>query len=190
MLCLRRILPRLQSLFPELFLWSTAEFTNSAHSIPTDAFQGLIFFFFFFNFFFSFFFFSIRLQSVAVSRNSARQRSGRAGREKAGHCYRLYTENTFFAEFAEEESSEISRTSLASVILTLSQLQISNPITFDFVERPNLNYFSSALEELVLLGALEPNSLKITPLGNTMAVFPLEPALAKARKIPLFFFNF
>jgi HrpA-like RNA helicase len=131
-----------------------------------------------------------RLQSVPISRNSARQRSGRAGRERAGVCYRLFTENDFFsAKMEEAERSEISRCSVSHVALTLLSLKVANVLRFDFLERPSLAALTGALEELAILGAVDL-SFRLTPVGATLAVFPLDPALAKVRTFFFFFFFF
>ncbi len=131
-----------------------------------------------------------RLQSVPISRNSARQRTGRAGRERPGVCYRLFTEQAFFGEMEEAERSEIARSNMAHVVLTLLALRVPNVLQFDFVERPSLAALGGALEELAVLGAVDL-AMRLTPLGTTLAVFPLDPSLAKVLPfVSFFFFSF
>lgn len=106
-----------------------------------------------------------------------------------------YTENSYFTELEEEDRSEISRTNIAHVVLTLMTLNVKNVIEWDYLERcvkkqqfclfqdfarPHLDSLRSALEELVVLGALD-KSMILTPIGKTMSVFPVEPNLAKVR---------
>jgi HrpA-like RNA helicase len=70
-----------------------------------------------------------------ISRASANQRAGRAGREAPGFCYRLYTEASFKILDAET-IPEIKRCNLASVILLLKSSGIENIVDFDFMDKP------------------------------------------------------
>lgn len=110
----------------------------------------------------------------------ARQRAGRAGREAPGHCYRLYTEESF-QELPEDTTPEIQRCPLTSVVLQLLALGISDILGFDFMDPPPEEALVHALEQLYLLGGVErAGQLQLTALGRQMAHFPLEPHLAKA----------
>jgi HrpA-like RNA helicase len=73
-----------------------------------------------------------------VSKASANQRSGRAGREAEGHCFRLYTED-LFKQLAEETEPEITRCNLSSVLLLLKSSGIDDVVGFDFMEKPSRN---------------------------------------------------
>lgn len=75
------------------------------------------------------------LQVVPVSQAQARQRSGRAGREAPGKAYRLYTEASF-SELPPATPPEILRTNLASVVLQLKALGVSDVLGFDFLDPP------------------------------------------------------
>lgn len=119
-----------------------------------------------------------RLQSVPISRASSRQRMGRAGRERSGFCYRLFTEDTFFDEMREDDVSEVLRCNLSSVMLTLITLGVKDLVRFPYLERPSLANIEGALEELLVLGALD-NTMSLTPIGRQMSVFPLDPSLSK-----------
>ena len=69
----------------------------------------------------------IRVESLLVSpisRASANQRAGRAGRTRPGKCFRLYTERSFHKELQEQTYPEILRSALSSVVLTLKKLGI------------------------------------------------------------------
>ncbi len=94
------------------------------------------------------------LLTEPVSKAQARQRAGRAGRESAGICYRLYTEESF-RSLAEASVPEIKRSNLSSVILNLLAIGIKDVKTFDFMDPPEPNAIQNALEELVLLGAVD-----------------------------------
>ena len=93
------------------------------------------------------------LRVQPVSKAQARQRMGRAGRETSGVCYRLYTEEQF-DELKEMTTPEIQRCNLATVILQLMALGISDVLHFDFLDRPPQDAIENALEQLVVLGAV------------------------------------
>ena len=93
------------------------------------------------------------LRVQPVSKAQARQRMGRAGRETSGVCYRLYTEEQF-DELEEMTTPEIQRCNLATVILQLMALGISDVLHFDFLDRPPQDAIENALEQLVVLGAV------------------------------------
>ncbi|NWR79890.1 DHX33 helicase, partial [Centropus unirufus] len=116
-----------------------------------------------------------------VSKAQAWQRTGRAGREDSGICYRLYTEAEF-GRFDKMTIPEIQRCNLASVMLQLLALRIPNVLTFDFMSKPSPDAIKAAIEQLDLLGAVErrEGQLVLTPLGRKMAAFPLEPKFSKA----------
>jgi HrpA-like RNA helicase len=71
-----------------------------------------------------------------VSKAAANQRAGRAGREAAGFCYRLYTE-PLFKQLEEETEPEITRCNLSSVILLLKSSGIDDIVGFDFMDKPS-----------------------------------------------------
>ncbi|KFP34349.1 Putative ATP-dependent RNA helicase DHX33, partial [Colius striatus] len=115
-----------------------------------------------------------------VSKAQAWQRTGRAGREDSGVCYRLYTEKEF-EKFDEMTVPEIQRCNLDSVVLQLLALRIPNVLTFDFMSKPSPDALQAAIEQLQLLGAVErkEHQFVLTPLGRKMAAFPLEPKFSK-----------
>ncbi|XP_064022476.1 ATP-dependent RNA helicase DHX33 isoform X2 [Pogoniulus pusillus] len=115
-----------------------------------------------------------------VSKAQAWQRTGRAGREASGVCYRLYTQEEFDT-FDRMTVPEIQRCNLASVMLHLLALRVPNVLAFDFMSRPSPEAIQAAIEQLELLGAVErkENQLVLTPLGRKMAAFPLEPKFSK-----------
>ncbi|NXP82224.1 DHX33 helicase, partial [Ramphastos sulfuratus] len=115
-----------------------------------------------------------------VSKAQAWQRTGRAGREASGVCYRLYTQQEFDT-FDRMTVPEIQRCNLASVMLHLLALRVPNVLTFDFMSKPSPEAIQAAIEQLELLGAVEwkEDQLVLTPLGKKMAAFPLEPKFSK-----------
>ncbi|RXN34257.1 ATP-dependent RNA helicase DHX33 [Labeo rohita] len=115
-----------------------------------------------------------------VSKAQAWQRAGRAGREAAGSCYRLYTEEEF-DNFANMTVPEIQRCNLASVILQLLALGVPDVLNFDFMSKPSPESLRTAVEQLCILGAVDrkDDQVSLTPLGKKMACFPLEPRFSK-----------
>lgn len=119
------------------------------------------------------------LQVQPISRSSARQRSGRAGREAPGECYRLYQESAFKESLEEETAPEILRTNLSNVILVMKASGIDDVLGFDYLEAPETNAIARGLEELLALGALKPADGSLTPVGRQMAECPLLPQLSR-----------
>ncbi|KAF2855777.1 ATP dependent RNA helicase-like protein [Plenodomus tracheiphilus IPT5] len=119
------------------------------------------------------------LNVVPVSKASATQRAGRAGRTRPGKCFRLYTEQAFRA-LEEATFPELSRSNLAPTILQLLNLGITNIIRFDYLSAPPSALITRALDLLYSLGALDSNARLTKPLGVRMAELPLEPMLSKA----------
>lgn len=116
---------------------------------------------------------------VKTSKAQALQRSGRAGREGPGKCYRLYPESRFEG-LDDSTVSEIKRCNLSNVILQLSALGVDDIIGFDFMEKPDRMAVIKSLELLYLLGALTDEKKLSDPIGHQMARLPLEPNDSKA----------
>lgn len=113
----------------------------------------------------------------AVSKASARQRAGRAGREAPGACYRLFTEQGF-ASLPDTSIPEIRRVNLAGAVLQLKACGVDDIEKFEFMDPPGRPALLRALEGLFALGALGDGG-KLTDLGKKMAAFPLDPPYAK-----------
>lgn len=123
----------------------------------------------------------VRVESLLVSpisKASAQQRAGRAGRTKPGKCFRLYTEKAYKNEMQENTYPEILRSNLGTVVLQLKKLGIDDLVHFDFMDPPAPETLMRALELLHYLGALDDDG-NLTDLGAIMAEFPLDPQLAK-----------
>ncbi|XP_020284951.1 putative ATP-dependent RNA helicase DHX33 [Pseudomyrmex gracilis] len=117
------------------------------------------------------------LRVEKVSKAQAWQRTGRAGREAPGKCYRVFTLQEF-EKMKEMPVPEIQRCSLAGVALQL--LAISIDITnFDFMDKPPKEGIDVALNCLEKLGAIRGSPPQLTTLGRTMSLFPLEPRFTK-----------
>ncbi|KAI4207612.1 MAG: hypothetical protein LQ346_000419 [Caloplaca aetnensis] len=118
------------------------------------------------------------LTATPVSKASAVQRAGRAGRTKPGKCYRLYTEAAY-GSLQEATIPEIQRSNLAATILQLKALGIDNVLRFDFPTSPPSELVIRGLELLYSLGALDEYAKLTRPLGIRMAELPVEPMMAK-----------
>ena len=118
------------------------------------------------------------LTATPVSKASAIQRAGRAGRTKPGKCYRLYTEQTY-ETLAEATVPEIQRSNLAPAILQLKALGIDNIVRFGFLTPPPVELVIRALELLFSLGALDDYAKLTRPLGTRMTELAVEPMMAK-----------
>ncbi|KAF6129691.1 DEAH-box helicase 15 [Phyllostomus discolor] len=84
----------------------------------------------------------IRVESLlvtAISKASAQQRAGRAGRTRPGKCFRLYTEKAYKTEMQDNTYPEILRSNLGSVVLQLKKLGIDDLVHFDFMDPPGMN---------------------------------------------------
>ncbi|MDR2481806.1 MAG: ATP-dependent RNA helicase [Spirochaetaceae bacterium] len=117
--------------------------------------------------------FTSSLVEGPISKASANQRKGRAGRTREGSCYRLYTRRDFESRplFTMEE---IYRTDLSEVVLRMADLGITNFEEFNFISPPEHDGLISAVETLNLLGALEPDNT-LSDIGKMMTEFPLSP---------------
>jgi ATP-dependent RNA helicase DDX35 len=119
------------------------------------------------------------LSIIPVSKASATQRSGRAGRTCPGKCYRLYPEGVFNS-LEEATFPELARSNLAPVVLQLLNLGITNVVRFDYLSAPPSPLITRALDLLYSLGALDTYGRLTKPLGTRMAELPLEPMLARS----------
>jgi ATP-dependent helicase HrpB len=117
-----------------------------------------------------------RLELVHISRASADQRAGRAGRTAPGHCFRLWTERTQRSLDAATEP-EIRRVDLAGAILQLLCFGERDPASFPWFEPPSPAALEAANDLLRTLGATDTHG--VTPIGRTMARLPAHPRLAR-----------
>ena len=113
-----------------------------------------------------------------VSKASANQRAGRAGRVAAGKCFRLYTAWAYQHELEDNPVPEIQRVNLGNVVLMLKSLGINDLIHFDFLDPPPHETLVLALEQLYALRALNHMG-ELTKLGRRMAEIPADPMMCK-----------
>jgi len=112
-----------------------------------------------------------------ISRASAQQRLGRAGRTAPGHGVRLWTEREHEQRPAQT-LPEIRRLELSGAMLTLKASGIDDLENFPWVEAPEPKSFSRAVQLLHDLGALDHDE-KLTTTGRRMASFPAHPRYAR-----------
>jgi ATP-dependent helicase HrpB len=109
-----------------------------------------------------------------ISRASADQRSGRAGRTAPGISMRLWSKTDQEVR-QDQEAAEIHRIDLAETLLMLTSAGKQDLEHFDWIEAPTRKSYERALELLKDLGALDREQLRITPLGKQMVAFPTHP---------------
>ena len=124
------------------------------------------------------------LRIVPASKATITQRTGRAGREAPGQCFRLYRESDF-DKLAEQTPPEIIRCELSSSLLQISAMGLVGSkcmfpslSQFPFIDKPSETSVTRA--ELVLrrIGAIETGSKMITEYGKRLASYPLHPLLS------------
>ncbi|HYH78742.1 MAG TPA: ATP-dependent helicase HrpB [Longimicrobium sp.] len=117
-----------------------------------------------------------RLETVPVSRASADQRRGRAGRLGPGVCLRLWTEAED-AALQPYRPPEILEADLAPLALELAGWGVADPAELQWLDPPPAAAFAQARELLAELGALDASGAA-TAHGRAMAALPLHPRLA------------
>ncbi len=118
------------------------------------------------------------LIEIPISKASANQRRGRAGRTRPGVCHRLYSRRDYDLR-PLYTTEEILRTDLSEVVLRMAELGIRNFEGFDFISTPGREGILSAIETLRLLDALDEQR-EVTSVGQRMLAFPILPRLARA----------
>ena len=116
-----------------------------------------------------------RLETIRVTKDSADQRAGRAGRLGPGICYRLWTEG-FNHHLVPHRSAEILDADLASLVLELSNWGTEKINSLTWLSNPPAGTVMQAKELLVQLGALEKNKISIR--GKEMLRLPTHPRIA------------
>ncbi|CAL8583195.1 putative ATP-dependent RNA helicase DHR1 [Xanthoria parietina] len=112
-----------------------------------------------------------------ISKASASQRAGRAGRTGPGHCYRLYSSAVYERDFKEHAEPEILRMPVEDVVLQLKSMDLQHVVNFPFPTPPDRSSLAKAEKLLTYLGALSNG--KITPVGRDLSIYPLSPRFSK-----------
>jgi ATP-dependent helicase HrpB len=117
-----------------------------------------------------------RLETARISRWSADQRAGRAGRTAPGRVLRLWTKAED-AQLSLRDPPELMRTDLAPVLLQTLAFQPGAPLDFPFFEPPPDAHVQTAMEVLRAIGALEDDGerLQLAARGRTLAALPVHP---------------
>ncbi len=116
-----------------------------------------------------------RLETIRVTKDSADQRAGRAGRLGPGICYRLWTEG-FNHHLVPHRSAEILDADLAPLVLELSNWGTEEINSLTWLSPPPAGTVMQAKELLEQLGALEKNKISIR--GKEMLHLPTHPRIA------------
>lgn len=120
---------------------------------------------------------AVMFKTEFISKGSAKQRMGRAGRTRAGVCYRLYDGDTF-EMFADNKLPEILVEPFDSILLQLKRLGVRNVFGFPFIDQPSEEMIQESLNKLESLSALNKEG-NITKTGKRMCDFPVQPRYAK-----------
>ena len=118
-----------------------------------------------------------RLITVPISKASAEQRKGRAGRLGPGICYRLYSKHVFqsMIPFAPPE---ILVSELSSLVLELAVWGVKDPLKLSWLDAPPPSAWETARLLLTELGAFDEKGM-VTHAGKIIAKLPLHPRLAR-----------
>lgn len=116
----------------------------------------------------------LRLESI--SRFSAEQRAGRAGRTAPGRCWRLWSP-TFEARMRPATPPELARVELSGTLIVLKRLGYADARRFPWFEPPAVERLAAAEALLHGLGATQQEYGPLTPLGERLAGLPLPPRL-------------
>jgi len=119
-----------------------------------------------------------RLELVAISRASAAQRAGRAGRLGPGRVYRMWSAAADLQR-REHELPEIRRVDLAGAALELHVWGERDLAHFSWFEAPEASALARAEQLLVRLGAIDPKTFAATAAGIELARIPAHPRLAR-----------
>ncbi|PSS23024.1 hypothetical protein M430DRAFT_97844 [Amorphotheca resinae ATCC 22711] len=117
------------------------------------------------------------LLSKPISKVSAIQRAGRAGRETEGKCYRIYTEEDF-AKLEADEKPEILRSDVIEAVLKMKARGVDDVLNFPLMDSPDIRAMEIALLQLHVMGALDEEG-KLTDTGKKMATYPLPAAYGR-----------
>lgn len=112
-----------------------------------------------------------RIELTRIAQFNARQRAGRAARQKAGLCVRMWT-SFEDASLDEQMTPEIQRADLADTLLLLAHFGVSDFTTFSWLDRPPKPLVDFAFQFLLNVGAMD-SSKKMTDIGKKLLNLPL-----------------
>ncbi len=126
------------------------------------------------------------LPILPISKSSADQRKGRCGRVQDGLCIRLYSEADYRTR-GEFNTPEILRSNLAGVILRMLFFNLTDVLSFPFIDRPSGKAIKDGFDLLYELGAISKrnksggnhNPWQLTDNGRLMALLPIDPRVAR-----------
>ncbi|KAI1173676.1 DEAH-box RNA helicase [Nemania sp. FL0916] len=113
-----------------------------------------------------------------ISKASANQRSGRAGRTGPGHTWRLYSSAVYERDFQEFADPEILKMPIEGVVLQLKAMNLKHVVNFPFPTSPDRQSLAKAEKLLQYLSAISPDGHS-TQIGKTMSKLPLPPRFAR-----------
>ncbi|EPS69548.1 hypothetical protein M569_05217, partial [Genlisea aurea] len=116
-----------------------------------------------------------------VSKASASQRAGRAGRTGPGHCYRLYSSAVYSNHFSDFSKADILKTPVDGVVLLMKSMNIGKAscvANFPFPTPPDRTALIEAEHSLKVLEALDEQGA-MTAIGKAMTRFPMSPRHSK-----------
>jgi len=113
-----------------------------------------------------------------ISKASANQRSGRAGRTGPGHCYRLYSSAVYERDLPQFADPELLRMPIEGVVLQLKAMNLQHVVNFPFPTPPDRQALAKAERLLSYLQAVSSGG-QVTQIGQTMSIFPLSPRFAR-----------
>ena len=119
-----------------------------------------------------------RLELGRISRSSAQQRTGRAGRTAPGRCIRLWSEREERG-MAEADVPEVHAVDLAATVLALHAWGFADPGRFAWFDPPAEPRLRAAGRLLAMLGALDDERKTLTPLGRRLLDLPIHPRLGR-----------
>ncbi|KAK4506082.1 hypothetical protein PRZ48_004047 [Zasmidium cellare] len=114
-----------------------------------------------------------------ISKASASQRMGRAGRTGPGHCYRLYSSAIYEQYFEDHTLPEILRTPIEGTVLQLKTMNVDNVVNFPFPTPPQGEQLAQAERLLKNIGAINPSDGKVTEVGQELIHYPVNPRFGK-----------
>ena len=113
-----------------------------------------------------------------ISKASAEQRAGRAGRTAPGHCYRLFSSSHYVNDLNDFAAPAITTAPVDGVVLSMRYLGIDKVLNFPFITPPDFEQVRQATRTLEILGATNQIG-ELSDIGRGMAQIPVSPRQAR-----------